>query len=187
MNLVGELIIGKSMLNRTLTEFESRHSKDPLRAKLAETLAFQSRVLDELHKCVLKIRMVPVEQLFRPIPARRSGRRQSLRKGHPLLKLPANTPISTKAFSMPSPNRSLTSCETPSIMASNPASERLSAGKPARGHRFSLNAYHQGTQVVIEIKDDGRGIDLDLVRQQAVRTGLLKDADAERPQRRRMS
>ena len=68
MNLVGELIIGKSMLHRTLAEFEVNHARDPIRAKLAEALAFQSRVLDELHKCVLKIRMVPVEQLFRRFP-----------------------------------------------------------------------------------------------------------------------
>jgi two-component system chemotaxis sensor kinase CheA len=68
MNLVGELIIGKSMLNRTLSEFDVNHARDPVRAKLAEALAFQSRVLDELHKCVLKIRMVPVEQLFRRFP-----------------------------------------------------------------------------------------------------------------------
>ena len=68
MNLVGELIIGKSMLHRALTEFDQRHARDPVRAKLAEALGFQSRVLDELHKCVLKIRMVPVEQLFRRFP-----------------------------------------------------------------------------------------------------------------------
>src|SRR5256714_7073236 len=68
MNLVGELIIGKSMLHRALTEFDQRHSRDPVRAKMADALAFQSRVLDELHKSVLKIRMVPVEQLFRRFP-----------------------------------------------------------------------------------------------------------------------
>src|SRR5205807_8544183 len=68
MNLVGELIIGKSMLNRTLAEFDQRHARDPLRAKLSDALGFQARVLDELHKCVLKIRMVPVEQLFRRFP-----------------------------------------------------------------------------------------------------------------------
>src|SRR5438477_624788 len=59
MNLVGELIIGKSMLNRALTEFDKKHARDPLRAKLADAMAFQARILDELHKCVLKIRMDP--------------------------------------------------------------------------------------------------------------------------------
>ncbi|MGB2898540.1 MAG: Hpt domain-containing protein, partial [Candidatus Acidiferrum sp.] len=50
MNLVGELIIGKSMLNRTLSEFDQKHARDPLRAKLADAMAFQARILDELHK-----------------------------------------------------------------------------------------------------------------------------------------
>jgi two-component system chemotaxis sensor kinase CheA len=60
-----------------------------------------------------------------------------------------------------------------------PASERLSAGKPARG-TVSLNAFHQGTQVLIEVRDDGRGIDLKLIRERAVRNGLIKTEDAER-------
>src|SRR5271156_1370958 len=68
MNLVGEMIIGKSMLQRVMAEFERRHAKDPLRGKLADALAFQSRVLGELQKSVMKIRMVPVEQLFRRFP-----------------------------------------------------------------------------------------------------------------------
>jgi two-component system chemotaxis sensor kinase CheA len=68
MNLVGELIIGKSMLQRTIMEFERTHPKDPLRGKFADALAFQSRVLGELQKSVMKIRMVPVEQLFRRFP-----------------------------------------------------------------------------------------------------------------------
>src|SRR5882672_7813235 len=47
-----------------------------------------------------------------------------------------------------------------------PADERLTAGKPARGTIY-LNAYHQGTQVVIEVRDDGRGIDLARLRARA--------------------
>ena len=68
MNLVGELIIGKSMLQRTIAEFERRFAKDSLRGKFSDALAFQSRILNELQKSVMKIRMVPVEQLFRRFP-----------------------------------------------------------------------------------------------------------------------
>jgi two-component system chemotaxis sensor kinase CheA len=60
-----------------------------------------------------------------------------------------------------------------------PADERLSRGKPARGTIY-LHAYHQGTQVVIEVRDDGGGIDLEQIRAQAVRNGLLKKEDADR-------
>ena len=178
MNLVGELIIGKSMLNRTLTEFDQKHARDPLRAKLADAMAFQARILDELHKCVLKIRMVPVEQLFRRFPrvvrdvAKQcgkdvaldlSGQNTDLDKGildalaEPLMHLVRNAVDH----------------------GIEPAEERLTAGKAARGTVY-LNAYHQGTQVVVEIRDDGRGMDPAQLRTRAVEKGILKPEEAKR-------
>ena len=178
MNLVGELIIGKSMLNRTLSEFDRRHAHDPLRAKLSDALAFQSRVLDELHKCVLKIRMVPVEQLFRRFPrvvrdvAKQCGKDVALQLSG------ENTDLDKSildALSEPLMHLVRNSVDH----GVEHADERLAAGKPARGTIY-LNAYHQGTQVVIEVRDDGRGIDLQQVRHQAVQKGILKAEDAQR-------
>jgi two-component system chemotaxis sensor kinase CheA len=178
MNFVGELIIGKSMLARTLAEFDRRHARDPLRTKLSDALAFQARVLGELHKCVLKIRMVPVEQLFRRFPrvvrdvAKQcgkdvaleiSGQNTDLDKGildalaEPLMHLVRNAVDH----------------------GVEDAEERLTAGKPARGTVY-LNAYHQGTQVVIEVRDDGRGIDPARMRAQAVEKGLMKAEEVQR-------
>jgi two-component system chemotaxis sensor kinase CheA len=178
MNLVGELIIGKSMLNRTLTEFDQRHARDPVRAKLYDALAFQSRVLDELHKCVLKIRMVPVEQLFRRFPRlvrdvakqcgkdvalELSGQNTDLDKGildalaEPLMHLVRNAVDHGVEH----------------------AEERLAAKKPARGTIY-LKAYHQATQVVIEVRDDGRGIDLAQMRSQAAEKGIVTADEAAR-------
>jgi two-component system chemotaxis sensor kinase CheA len=57
--------------------------------------------------------------------------------------------------------------------------DRIAVGKGARGTIY-LNAYHQGTQVVIEIRDDGRGVDLDRIRKQAVQQGLVNAEDARR-------
>ena len=178
MNLVGELIIGKSMLNRTLAEFDARHSRDPIRAKLAEALAFQSRVLDELHKCVLKIRMVPVEQLFRRFP--RVVRDVAKLCGKDIALEVAGEHTDLDKSILDALAEPLTHLVRNAVdHGIEPASERLGAGKPARG-TVSLNAYHQGTQVVIEVRDDGRGIDLDLIREQAVRNALIKQEDAER-------
>jgi two-component system chemotaxis sensor kinase CheA len=178
MNLVGELIIGKSMLNRTLAEFDVNHARDPIRAKLAEALAFQSRVLDELHKCVLKIRMVPVEQLFRRFPRVVRDIAKVCNKDIALEVAGEHTDLDKSildALAEPLTHLARNAVDH----GIEPAEERLSAGKPARGTVY-LNAYHQGTQVVIEVRDDGRGIDLELIRQQAVRNGLLKFGDAER-------
>lgn len=178
MNLVGELIIGKSMLHRTLAEFDVNHARDPIRAKLAESLAFQSRVLDELHKCVLKIRMVPVEQLFRRFPRVVRDIAKVCNKDIALEVAGEHTDLDKSILdALAEPLTHLVRNAVDHGI--EPAEERLSAGKPARGTVY-LNAYHQGTQVVIEVRDDGRGIDLDLIRQQAVRNGLLKPGDADR-------
>jgi two-component system chemotaxis sensor kinase CheA len=178
MNLVGELIIGKSMLNRTLTEFDQKHARDPLRAKLADAMAFQARILDELHKCVLKIRMVPVEQLFRRFPrvvrdvAKQCGKDVALELSG------QNTDLDKGILdSLSEPLMHLVRNSVDHGI--EPADERLTAGKPARGTVY-LNAYHQGTQVVIEVRDDGRGIDAALLRARAVEKGVLKLEEAKR-------
>jgi two-component system chemotaxis sensor kinase CheA len=61
----------------------------------------------------------------------------------------------------------------------DPVDERVAAGKPARGTVF-LNAYHQGAQVVIEVRDDGRGMDTNKLRAQAVEKAILKQDEATR-------
>jgi two-component system chemotaxis sensor kinase CheA len=178
MNLVGELIIGKSMLQRTITEFERRYPKEPLRGRLSDALAFQSRVLDELQKSVMKIRMVPVEQLFRRFPrivrdiARLrnkdivldvSGQNTDLDKsildalGEPLAHLVRNAADH--------------GIESPA--------DRLAAGKPARG-TIHLNAYHEGDQVVIEVSDDGMGLDREKIVRRAVERGIFTAEEALR-------
>jgi two-component system chemotaxis sensor kinase CheA len=178
MNLVGELIIGKSMLNRTLTEFDQRHARDPVRAKLSDALAFQSRVLDELHKCVLKIRMVPVEQLFRRFPRLVRDVAKQCGKDVALEVSGQNTDLDKGILdALAEPLMHLVRNAVDHGVEH--AEERIAAGKPARGTLY-LNAYHQGTQVVIEVRDDGRGIDLAHIRSHAVEKGILKAEEAQR-------
>jgi two-component system, chemotaxis family, sensor kinase CheA len=178
MNLVGELIIGKSMLNRALAELEQRHARDPVRAKLAEAVSFQTRVLDELHKCVLKIRMVPVEQLFRRFPRVVRDVAKQCGKDVALEIAGKNTDLDKSILdALAEPLMHLIRNAVDHGIES--ADQRVAAGKPARGTLY-LNAYHQGTQVVIEVRDDGEGIDLRRVRAQAVQNGLLKPEEAGR-------
>jgi two-component system chemotaxis sensor kinase CheA len=176
MNLVGELIIGKSMLNRALSEFDQKHSRDPIRAKLVDALSFQARVLDELHKSVLKIRMVPVEQLFRRFPRVVRDVAKHCGKDVALELAGENTDLDKgilDALAEP-----MTHIVRNSVDHGIESSEdRIAAGKGARG-TISLNAFHQGTQVVIEVRDDGHGLDLDLIRKQAVQKGLIKAEEA---------
>jgi two-component system chemotaxis sensor kinase CheA len=176
LNLVGELIIGKSMLQRTLNEFSRQYPKDSTRSRFADAMAFQSRVLTDLQRSVMKVRMVPVEQLFRRFPRmvrdvakqcgkdvelRLSGQDTDLDKGlldgiaEPLTHLVRNA-VSHGIES---------------------AEERVRAGKPAQGIVL-LRAYHQGNQVMVEISDDGRGIDVQKVKARALQQGLWNEQES---------
>jgi two-component system chemotaxis sensor kinase CheA len=171
MNLVGELIIGKSMLQRAITEFERRNAKDPLRGKLADALGFQSRVLGELQKSVMKIRMVPVEQLFRRFPriVRDVARLRNKDIG---LEIAGQATDLDKGIldALADPLAHLV--RNAADHGIETAGERVAAGKPVRG-TIRLDAYHDGDQIVIEISDDGHGLDREKILRRAVEQGIV--------------
>jgi len=62
---------------------------------------------------------------------------------------------------------------------------REAAGKPRHG-RVTLNAFHRGNNIVIEVRDDGKGLDADRIRTKAIERGLISEADAERMTRQQI-
>ena len=178
LNLVGELVIGKSMLMQSLSEFEKRFTKDPLRAKFADAMAFQARVLNDLQKSVMKIRMVPVEQVVRRFPRIIRDLAKSCGKDVALHMSGEETDLDKTILD--ALNEPLSHLVRNSIDhgIETPA-ERLAAGKPAKG-TIKLNAYHQGNQIVIECSDDGRGIDRYKLVSKAVANKVLSHDEAER-------
>ena len=178
MNLVGEMIIGKSMLQRAIAEFESRYAKDSLRGKFSDALAFQSRVLGELQKSVMKIRMVPVDQLFRRFPRVVRDVAKSRNKDIVLEVSGQNTDLDKSILdALAEPLAHMVRNAADHGIES--AADRTAAGKPARG-KICLNAYHEGDQVVIEVSDDGRGLDRDKILRRALERKILSTEEAMR-------
>ena len=178
LNLVGELILAKSMLQQALLEFGQRFPKDGLRGKFADAMAFQGRVLNDLQHSVMKIRMVPVDQLFRRFPriVRDVGRQCG--KEVELLIKGGQTDLDKSILdAIAEPMTHLVRNAIGHGIES--AAERVRAGKRAQG-TLRLGAYHQGNQVVIEVSDDGRGIDAEKVRQRALAQRLLSADQAAR-------
>ncbi|MBZ5679437.1 MAG: chemotaxis protein CheA [Acidobacteriia bacterium] len=178
LNLVGELIIGKSMLQQALSEFSKRYPKELLRGKFADAIAFQARVLNDLQRSVMKIRMVPVEQLFRRFPrmvrdvSRQCGREVELALSGQETDLDKGI---LDAIAEP-----LTHLVRNAVSHGiETAEQRRQAGKPAQG-LVRLNAYHQGNQVVVEVSDDGRGIDAQKIRSKAIELGMVTAEEAAR-------
>ncbi len=178
LNLVGELIIGKSMLQQALSEFGKRYPKELLRGKFADAMAFQARVLNDLQRSVMKIRMVPVGQLFRRFPrmvrdvARQCGREVDLELSGQETDLDKGI---LDAIAEP-----LTHLVRNAVSHGiEPAEQRRAQGKSPRG-KIRLHAYHQGNQVVVEISDDGRGIDAQKIRNKAIELGMVAAEEAAR-------
>jgi two-component system chemotaxis sensor kinase CheA len=175
LNLVGELIIAKSMLHQAINEFDRRFPKDPLKMRFADAMAFQARIMNDLQKSVMKIRMVPVEHLFRRFPRVVRDVAKSCGKEVNLVVTGQDTDLDKSILDM--------LAEPLAHLVRNavdhgiePPAERINAGKPAQG-TVTLDAYHQGNQIVIEVSDDGRGIDRDKLIAKAIERGILKHGD----------
>jgi two-component system, chemotaxis family, sensor kinase CheA len=178
LNLVGELIIGKSMLQQAMNEFAKRYPKEPVRGKFADAMAFQARVLNDLQRSVMKIRMVPVDQLFRRFPRIvRDVARQCQREVD--LELSGQETDLDKGI-LDAIAEPLTHLVRNAVSHGiEPAEERRRLGKAPRG-KIRLNAFHQGNQVVVEISDDGRGIDAQKIRAKAREQGLITAQEESR-------
>ena len=178
LNLVGELVIGKSMLMQTLAEFDRRFTKDPIRSKLSDALAFQARVLNDLQKQVMKIRMVPVDHLFRRFPRLVRDVAKTCEKAVEMVVSGEDTDLDKGILDMLAEPLAHLVRNAISHGIESPDA-RVAAGKPAHG-TVRLDAYHQGNHVVIEVSDDGHGIDREVVVDRAVAKGLITKEEAAR-------
>lgn len=175
LNLVGELIIGKSMMHQSVNEFDKRFPRDPLKGKFADAMAFQSRIINDLQKSVMKIRMVPVEQLFRRFPRVVRDVAKSCGKDVALVVSGQDTDLDKSILDMlAEPLAHLVRNAVDHGIESS--ADRTRAGKPPQG-MVRLDAYHQGNQIVIEVTDDGRGIDYEKLAAKAIERGVIKAGD----------
>jgi two-component system chemotaxis sensor kinase CheA len=178
LNLVGELIIGKSMLQQALNEFAAHSPKDPMRARFSDAMSFQARVLNDLQRAVMKVRMVPVEQLFRRFPRMVRDVAKQCGKEVEIALHGQDTDLDKSLLD--------TIAEPITHLVRNAVghgiespAERTRNGKPAKG-TIRLDAFHQANQVILQISDDGGGIDTQKVKARAVERGLLTPEAAAR-------
>ncbi|NQY27637.1 MAG: chemotaxis protein CheA [Piscirickettsiaceae bacterium] len=174
INLVGELVITQSMLSQIGDNFTQE-----MLPQLIDGLAQLERNSREMQEAIMRIRMLPISFAFNRFPRlvhdmtgkmgkkvelKLTGEQTELDKtvmekiGDPLVHLVRN-----------SLDHGL---ETPEV--------RLAAGKDETG-TLNLNAYHQGGKIVIEIKDDGAGLNEDKILSKAIEKGLVNAGDTLSP------
>ena len=158
------------MLLPDIGEFGKRFPKDALRNQLLDTMAQQSQVLNALQRSVMKIRMVPVDQMFRRFPRLVRDTAKACGKDIVMTEA-AQRPISTRAF------WTLSRSPCPPGAQRRRPRNRDAAGTRRRRQTaqgtIRLNAYHQANQVVLEVTDDGRGMNIDSDRRQGNRARVI--------------
>lgn len=175
MNLVGELVVAKNALPFLAMDAEMRHGSRELSREIKDKYSVIDRITRQLQGAVMDIRMMPVSDLFKRFPRLV---RDIARKQDKLVRLEIEGETTEadkniiEALAEP-----LTHVLRNSLDHGIESREaRLAAGKDETA-RVRLVAFQEGDSVVIEVIDDGRGIDPDRVRAKAVERGLI---DAER-------
>lgn len=178
LNLVGELIIGKSMLQQAFNELAHLFPKEAIRTRFADAMGFQARVLGDLQRSVMKIRMVPVEQLFRRFPRMVRDVAKQCGKEVELVISGQDTDLDKSLLdAIAEPLTHLVRNAVDHGIEGT--EERVRSGKPSQG-TIHLRSYHHGNQVIIEMSDDGHGIDAKKVKSKALEKGLLTADEAAR-------
>ncbi|WP_096189106.1 chemotaxis protein CheA [Evansella halocellulosilytica] len=168
MNLFEELVIDRGRLEQISKEVNSN--------ELTETVEHMSRISGDLQNIILNMRMVPVEQVFNRFPRMVRGLSKDLNKDVHLEIIGAETELDrTVIDEIGDPlvhllrNSIDHGVEDPETRKKN--------GKPAQGN-ITLNAYHSGNHVFIEVSDDGAGINGEKVLNKAIDRGVVSKENA---------
>ena len=177
MNLIGELVLSKNRLIKIYNDVEERYEGEHFLDELNQVVSSISIVTTDLQIAVMKTRMLQIGKVFNKFPrvvrdlSRELGKKVNLiikgeeteldksiieEIGDPLMHMIRN-----------SVDHGIESPE-----------ERLKVGKPEVG-TVELKAYNEGNQIVIEIADDGKGMDPDVLKQKALEKGIISEKEAD--------
>ncbi len=177
-NLVAELVIDRTHLAQLESKLAEKHGGDELVAELNRTSTHIGRLTTELQEAINKARMFPIDNVFRRFPRMVRDLAQSQGKEIDFIIEGEDTELDRSVSEeIGDPlihlirNAVGHGIETPE--------ERVAAGKAPKG-TVRLSAFHQENYIVIEIADDGRGIDPEAVKESAVRKGLISEEAAAR-------
>ena len=175
MNLVSELIIAKN----ALVSVSSAEGSTDLSSNSTfnENIEYLERVTTNLHESVMKVRMVPIESVVNRFPRMIRDLNRKLNKKMELYMTGEDTELDrTVIDELGDPLMHLLRNSADHGLESN--EERVRLGKPEVGSIY-LDAYQDGNNVTIEVRDDGAGINIEKVRKKAIEKGTITEQQAE--------
>lgn len=172
MNLVSELIIAKNGLISTSSDGTGNNSQS-----FNEQIEYLERVTTNLHESVMKVRMMPIETVTQKFPRMIRDLSKKLDKKMELVMTGEDTELDrTVIDEIGDPLMHLLRNSADHGLES--AEVRAQRGKPEVG-TVKLDAYQDGNNVIIEVSDDGNGIDVEAVRNKALEKGSITQEQAD--------
>lgn len=178
LNLVGELVIDRTRIAQLVGQFEGRFAACELIENLQETAGHIARITNELQAEIMRARMLPIDNVFSRFPRMMRDLAQKLEKELNFAVEGGETELDRSVIEVIGDPLIHMLRNSIDHGIESPL-DRENAGKPRVGN-VRLRARHEENHIVIEIQDDGRGIDPNRLRKSAVRKGLIAQEAAAR-------
>lgn len=177
MNLIGELVLGKNRMIKIYDDVEERYEGEKFLEELNQVVSSISIVTTDLQIAVMKTRMLPIGKVFNKFPRMVRDLARELSKNIELIITGEETELDksiVEEIGDPLVHIIRNSCdhgvETPDV--------RTQSGKSETGV-IELKAYNEGNHIVIEIKDDGKGMDAEVLKDKALEKGIISEREAD--------
>ena len=177
MNLIGELVLGKNRLIKIYSDVEERYDGEKFLEELNQVVSSISSITTDLQLAVMKTRMQPIGKVFNKFPRMVRDLSRELNKSIDLIITGEETELDksiVEEIGDPLIHIIRNSCDHG---IESPEDRKL-AGKPATG-TVQLKAYNEGNHIVVEITDDGKGLDAQMLKKKAVEKGLISEREAD--------
>ncbi len=177
MNLIGELVLAKNRLIKINDDVEERYEGEEFLEELNQVVSIVSLVTTDLQIAVMKTRMLPIGKVFNKFPRMIRDLSRELKKDIELEISGEDTELDksiVEEIGDPLVHIIRNSCdhgvETPAIRVAN--------GKTEKG-TIILKAYNEGNQIVIQIDDDGKGLDVNMLKNKSLEKGIITEKEAD--------
>ena len=177
MNLIGELVLAKNRLIKINDDVEERYEGEEFLEELNQVVSIVSLVTTDLQIAVMKTRMLPIGKVFNKFPRMIRDLTRELNKKIELEISGEETELDksiVEEIGDPLVHIIRNSCdhgvEMPDV--------RIAAGKTETG-TIKLKAYNEGNAIVIQIDDDGKGLDISMLKNKCLEKGLITEKEAD--------
>lgn len=177
MNLIGELVLGKNRLLKIYDDVEERYEGEKFLEELNQVVSSLSLVTTDIQLAVMKTRMLPIAKVFNKFPrmirdlSRELGKQIDLEISGEETELDKSI---VEEIGDPLVHIIRNSCDHG---IEDPETRRV-GGKPEKG-LVQLKAYNEGNHIVVEIVDDGKGLDPDMLKQKSIEKGIITEREAD--------